>query len=60
MIWDGISSFGGFFGAIAGAIAWTRRRKLPGLAFADDDDRSELEDPKRAERFYAIGREGLA
>ena len=34
MIWDGISSFGGFFGAIAGAIAWRMRRRLPGLAFA--------------------------
>ena len=35
MIWDGISSFGGFFGATAGALAWTWHRKLPGLAFAD-------------------------
>lgn len=34
-IWEGISSYGGFFGAIAGAIVWSRRRKLPGLAFAD-------------------------
>ena len=34
-IWDGISSFGGFFGAVAGAFVWSRRRKLPGLAFAD-------------------------
>lgn len=35
MIWDGISSFGGFFGATLGALAWTRGRRLPGLAFAD-------------------------
>lgn len=35
MIWDGISSFGGFFGAIGGAIAWRMHRRLPGLAFAD-------------------------
>lgn len=34
-VWEGISSFGGFFGAIGGALAWTYRRKLPGLAFAD-------------------------
>ncbi|MDQ3033226.1 MAG: prolipoprotein diacylglyceryl transferase [Myxococcota bacterium] len=35
MIWEGISSFGGFFGAIGGALAWRHRRGLPGLAFAD-------------------------
>ena len=34
-VWEGISSFGGFFGASAGALVWTWRRKLPGLAFAD-------------------------
>lgn len=35
MIWDGISSFGGFFGAAAGAACWSHRRELPGIAFAD-------------------------
>lgn len=35
MIWEGISSFGGFFGAIAGALVWRHRNGLPGLAFAD-------------------------
>lgn len=34
-IWDGISSFGGFFGASLGAVAWAWRRKLSGLVFAD-------------------------
>lgn len=34
-VWEGISSFGGFFGAIAGAAYWSWRRKLSALAFAD-------------------------
>lgn len=29
MIWDGISSFGGFFGACLGAVTWTHHRDAP-------------------------------
>ncbi len=34
-LWEGISSFGGFFGASVAAAIWGHRRKLPVLAFAD-------------------------
>ncbi len=34
-IWEGISSFGGFLGAVLGALAWSRRRGVDLVTFAD-------------------------
>jgi phosphatidylglycerol:prolipoprotein diacylglycerol transferase len=34
-IWDGISSFGGFFGAVAGAFLYRRRHQMPILVAID-------------------------
>lgn len=34
-LWNGLSSFGGFVGAVVGAVVWTRRRGYSLVAFAD-------------------------
>lgn len=34
-IWDGLSSYGGFIGALVGAVAWRLYRKKPFLEYAD-------------------------
>lgn len=34
-VWDGLSSFGGFSGALLGALAWRWRYRVPMLPYAD-------------------------
>jgi phosphatidylglycerol:prolipoprotein diacylglycerol transferase len=34
-LWDGLSSYGGFIGAIAGALLWQWRKKLPVLPYIE-------------------------
>lgn len=34
-IWNGLSSFGGFFGAVVGGLVWCWRRGYPFIPFAD-------------------------
>ena len=34
-LWDGLSSFGGFVGAVVGALVWRTKNKLPILPYAD-------------------------
>ena len=35
MVWDGISSFGGFFGGVLGAFVYFRRREVPVLPYLE-------------------------
>lgn len=35
-LWDGLSSFGGFCGALIGALIWRRRHGVPVLPYADN------------------------
>lgn len=34
-VWNGLSSFGGFVGAVVGGVVWARMRKVSLIAFAD-------------------------
>lgn len=35
-LWDGLSSFGGFLGAVIGMLIWRRRYRVPVLPYADN------------------------